>query len=253
MKKARDFRAEARGALQGKWPIAVLAGFLAALLGGGASNSSGVSFHYEDGSMDASLEVAGHELFSFSEGLSPQIMSLIISGILYVLLVAIVLGILYFVLGSIVEIGYASFNLTLIDRLSPSIDQLFSFFSYWKTTALAAFWRGLYTFLWSLLFVIPGIVARLGYAMTPYILAEHPEMEPKEAIRASKEMMIGNRWRLFCLELSFIGWDIVATLTLGIGYLLLIPYQKAAYAAFYRELSGAQPRENEFTLPDVEF
>ena len=89
--------------------------------------------------------------------------------------------------------------------------------------------------------------------MTPYILAEHPEMDAKEAIRASKEMMIGNRWRLFCLEFSFIGWDILASLLWGVGIVVLTPYKVAAQTAFYRELTGAQPREKDFTLPDLEF
>ncbi|MBQ2829458.1 MAG: DUF975 family protein [Oscillospiraceae bacterium] len=119
--------------------------------------------------------------------------------------------------------------------------------------ALAALWRTLYVLGWSLLFIIPGIVAGYSYAMTPYILAENPEMEPKDAIRASKEMMIGNRWRLFCLEISFIGWSLLASLTFGIGYFVLTPYQQAAQAAFYRELTGAQPRSDEFTLPNPEF
>lgn len=254
MKKARDFRTEAREALRGKWLIAILAGFLATLLGGiGSSDNSGVTFHYDEGGVHAGVEVAGQELFSFTEGLNPQITSLIVSGILYVLLIAIALAIVYFVLGSIIEVGYASFNLTLTDRLSPSIEQLFSYFSYWKTMALAALWRTLYIFGWSLLFIIPGIVAGYSYAMTPYILAENPEMEPKDAIRASKEMMIGNRWRLFCLEISFIGWSLLASLTFGIGYFVLTPYQQAAQAAFYRELTGAQPRSDEFTLPNPEF
>ncbi len=255
MKRAGDLRAEAREALRGKWLIAILAGLLAMILNGALSSNGGVSFHFEltGQGMDAGIEFAGREIFTFDGGFDPQIVSLIVSGLLYVLLGAVALGILYFVLGSIVEVGYASFNLTLVDRLSPSIEQLFSYFSYWKTTALAAFWRTLYVIGWSLLFVIPGIVAGYSYAMTPYILAEHPEMDAKEAIRASKEMMIGNRWRLFCLELSFIGWDILAALLWGVGVIVLAPYKAAAQAAFYRELSGSQPRGNEFTLPDVEF
>lgn len=74
--------------------------------------------------------------------------------------------------------------------------------------------------------------------MTDYILAEHPELTASEAIAQSKAMMEGNRWRLFCLQFSFIGWDILCALTLGIGNLALRPYRHAAEAAFYREISG---------------
>ena len=76
--------------------------------------------------------------------------------------------------------------------------------------------------------------------MTGYILAEHPDLTAGEAIERSREMMSGNRWRLFCLRISFIGWDILCSLTLGIGNLWLRPYRQAAEAAFYREVSGTE-------------
>ena len=96
----------------------------------------------------------------------------------------------------------------------------------------------MYVLLWSLLFIIPGIIATYSYAMTEFILAEHPELTASEAIARSKEMMSGNRWCLFCLHFSFIGWDILSSLTLGIGNLWLHPYKQAANAVFYREISG---------------
>ena len=74
--------------------------------------------------------------------------------------------------------------------------------------------------------------------MTEFILAEHPELTASEAIARSKEMMSGNRWCLFCLHFSFIGWDILSSLTLGIGNLWLRPYKQAANAVFSREISG---------------
>ena len=100
--------------------------------------------------------------------------------------------------------------------------------------------QGVYVFLWALLFVIPGIIATYSYAMTSYILAENPELTASEAIDMSKEMMEGNRFRLFCLHMSFIGWAILCVFTFGIGYLWLAPYMQAAQAAFYREVSGTE-------------
>ena len=101
----------------------------------------------------------------------------------------------------------------------------------------ANFLRGLYTLLWALLLIIPGMIAVYDYSMTNFILNEHPELTANEAIALSKGMMRGNRWRLFCLEFSFIGWMLLSALTLGIGALWLIPYSHAAYAHFYREVS----------------
>ena len=95
--------------------------------------------------------------------------------------------------------------------------------------------------MWSLLLLIPGIIASYSYAMTPYILANHPELTAREAIARSKELMSGNRWRLFCLEFSFIGWALLSSLTMGIGSLFLTPYTQAAKAAFYRDLLDPQP------------
>lgn len=89
---------------------------------------------------------------------------------------------------------------------------------------------------WSLLFVIPGIVAAYRYSMATYIMAENPGMQATEAIERSKALMDGRKGDLFCLDLSFIGWALLATLTAGIGYLWLTPYMTVSRAAFYRSL-----------------
>ena len=78
--------------------------------------------------------------------------------------------------------------------------------------------------------------------MAPYILEENPSLGINEAIKQSKEMMYGNKWRYFCLGLSFIGWIFLCILTFGIGFLWLNPYVSAAYAAFYDEISGKNNR-----------
>ena len=96
----------------------------------------------------------------------------------------------------------------------------------------------LYTFLWSLLFVVPGIINGFAYAMTPYILKDNPNMKNNEAIELSMAMMDGFKWRLFCLQLSFIGWAFLCVLTFGIGYLWLIPYMQTSTAAFYEDVKA---------------
>ena len=96
--------------------------------------------------------------------------------------------------------------------------------------------NGVFIALWSLLFVIPGIVKSYSYSMAYYIKLDHPEYTPTEAITESRRLMDGNKMRLFCLHLSFIGWAIVSFFTLGIGMLWLIPYMNAANAEFYQDL-----------------
>ena len=100
--------------------------------------------------------------------------------------------------------------------------------------------NGVFIALWSLLFVIPGIVKSYSYSMAYYINLDHPEYNPTEAITESRRLMDGNKMRLFCLHLSFIGWAIVCFFTLGIGMLWLIPYMNAANAEFYQDLVMAR-------------
>ena len=248
MKYAADFRRIARDALRGKWLIAVIVGLVAVLLGGAGSSGPEFKLNIDASGANASFNVAGQTIFSTGGGVNSEIGAFLIGSAVYITIAAIAMAVVYFILGSIVEVGYARFNLDLVDRLEPSFESLFGYFSYWKTTAIARLIQGLYIFLWSLLFVIPGLVATYSYAMTGYILAERPDLTASEAIGRSKEMMSGNRWRLFCLNISFIGWDILCLFTLGIGSLWLNPYKQAATAAFYREISGT-----EYSIPDADW
>lgn len=96
----------------------------------------------------------------------------------------------------------------------------------------------LFTILWSLLFVIPGIVKSYSYSMALYIKADHPEYDAKQCIDESRKMMHGHKMQLFLLQLSFIGWMIVGTLCLGIGTLWVSAYMQTATACFYEELKN---------------
>lgn len=245
MKCAADFRQEARAALQGKWPLAILVGLVAAILGGATSGGPEFKINFTGGSLNANIQYAGQTIYSWGDGITPGLRTFLVGGAVYLILAAIVVGVLYFVLGSVVKVGYARFNLDLTAGETPSFETSFSYFPHWKTVAAAQLLQTVYIFLWTLLLVIPGIVAGYSYAMTGYILAEHPELSASEAIAQSKAMMEGNRWRLFCLQFSFIGWDILCALTLGIGNLALRPYRHAAEAAFYRELYGGTVPEDE--------
>lgn len=237
MKLAADFRREARQALAGRWGIAVLAGLLASILGCTTSGTPSINIQFEENEFRFESEFG--QLFDrWTGNLQPQLMGALIGLISFAFLVGLAFGIAYFVLGSIARVGYARFNLTLLERgKDPEIGELFSYFKHWKTLAVTGLLEGLYVFLWSLLFVIPGIIAAYNYAMVPYILTREPQLPPREALNRSKEMMQGNRWRLFCLHCSFIGWALLCLLTLGIGSLWLTPYTQAATAAFYKEIS----------------
>ena len=101
---------------------------------------------------------------------------------------------------------------------------------------LAGFLTGLYTFLWTLLFVIPGIVKFYSYRLTPYILAENPELRASEAIALSMDMTRGHKMDLFVMDLSFIGWRILGAMAFGIGIIFVNPYVDATFAQAYLAL-----------------
>ena len=95
----------------------------------------------------------------------------------------------------------------------------------------------IYIFLWCLLFIIPGIIKSFSYAMTYFIINDHPEYSINQAITESRRMMDGHKMEYFILCLSFIGWFILSCITLGIGFLWLIPYFYTTSAAFYEEIA----------------
>lgn len=109
----------------------------------------------------------------------------------------------------------------------------------------------IYIFLWTLLLIIPGLIKSYSYALTPYILVEHPEMSANEAIEESMRLMDGHKFDLFYLQLSFIGWAILSILSLGLGIFWLIPYQMTAQAAFYRDIKNeAMPLQDNVIEPE---
>lgn len=101
----------------------------------------------------------------------------------------------------------------------------------------------LYTFLWSLLLFVPGIIKAYSYALTPYILKDNPDLSANQAIDLSRRMMKGHKFELFYLHLSFLGWGILTIFTGGIGVLWLMPYMLTSQAAFYQDIKKEYPIE----------
>ena len=122
------------------------------------------------------------------------------------------------------------------DRLTTNMFEI-SFRNYWHKL-WGMLLMHIFIILWSLLFLIPGIVKAFSYAMTPYILEENPELGANEAIDRSRAMMKGHKFDLFWLLLSFIGWAILCVFTLGIGTLWLTPYTQTSVAAFYEDVKA---------------
>lgn len=93
--------------------------------------------------------------------------------------------------------------------------------------------RGIYNTLWYFLLIIPGIVKSYSYAMVPYLLAENPGIPPSRAIEISMQMTDGHKWKMFVLDLSFLGWFLLGALALGVGTLFVLPYSNTTHAQLY--------------------
>ena len=137
------------------------------------------------------------------------------------------------------EVGAAYF-FTRNSREEAKLDAVERGFApHWSHNVWTMFLSDLFILLWSLLFLIPGIVKGYSYRMVPYIMAEHPEMTGTEAITLSRKMMQGNKWRAFVFDLSFLGWEILGALTAGILDIFWVrPYKAAANAELYRAIAG---------------
>lgn len=230
---AEDYRRIARGALRGRWALAVGTGFIAALLGagsvggGGGSGRGGDNGGYSEYAYDRFVN-----LFDTAWGRA------IILACISVISVLILWGLVTFIIGGVIQLGYCRFNKNLINGTNPQFSDLFSQFKLFGKAFGLRLVTTIFIILWSLLFVIPGIIAAYRYSMAFYIMNDNPSIDIMEAIRQSKEMMHDRKWRLFCLHISFIGWALLSALFCGIGFLWLGPYINAAVAAFYLEVSG---------------
>lgn len=225
----KAIRATARRNLTGKWGISIGVAAVACLLGGlitGSSFLPELTRRFED----------SQELLS-----NPQLLG----SFLGISVSATLLGLVTFLIGGTIELGYAQFLLKQHDGQDTVFNDLFSQFYRFGQGFAQHFLRVLYVFLWMLLFIIPGIVKGYSYAMTPFIMADHPELSASQAINRSKEMMNGHKLELFVLDLTFIGWAILCALTMNLGNLFLNPYRNASYAVFYRQIAG-QNRYCEF-------
>jgi uncharacterized membrane protein len=133
-------------------------------------------------------------------------------------------------------LGFVYCTLNVSRKNPVKVETLFSGFNQFVNAMLLYIITTLLTILWSLLLVIPGIVKYYSYSMSFYILADNPGMSAEDARKQSMVLMKGNKWRLFCLHLSFIGWFILCALTCGILTFWVYPYLKTAETEFYLNL-----------------
>lgn len=144
------------------------------------------------------------------------------------------------VIGGPFELSQSKIALNVSRGKNVTIEQTFDGFKNFVNAFLLSLINSIFVALWSLLFFIPGIIKDLSYSMSFYLLADNPELTQDLARAKSVEMMDGNKWRLFCLRFSFIGWYLLGIITCGILMFWVIPYVKCAEAEFYKDLINEQ-------------
>lgn len=164
---------------------------------------------------------------------------LVATTILYVIILVVTFaykGLIY----NPFDVGARRFFFKNLNEKANIKEIIYAFENQYTNVAKILFVRDLKVALWSMLFVVPGIIKSYEYYMLPYLLAENPNLTKKEAFALSKQMMKGNKWNTVVLELSFIGWNILSAMTFGlVGIFYLEPYRNLTVAALYEEISAA--------------
>ena len=222
-----ELKIRAKAAVKMYYWKMVLVAFILSMIGGGASSV---------GSRSASDNSAGSGASSMFEGINMQVAMIAVITVLVVVVIALALSVFVF---NVLEVGCRGFFSRSMTE-DPELGLIADGFTqnYWNCVK-TQFLKSLFIGLWSLLFVIPGVIKAYEYRMVPYLLAEHPEMSSGEIFARSKEMMQGNKWDTFVLDISFVGWVLLSGITLGILYIFWVgPYIAATDAALYHRISG---------------
>lgn len=141
------------------------------------------------------------------------------------------------IIGGPLALGAAIFSLSLSRRENPRFEQIFEGFKRFELALGAYLLMVVYVFLWTLLFIIPGIIAGISYSQTFFIIAEDDSISASQALEKSKQMMEGHKAKYFRMMLRFMGLSILCIFTLGIGFLFLMPYVQVSCANFHQDIN----------------
>ena len=186
-------------------------------------------------------------IYEFNDFGLPSIFGITLGLIILCITILLVAGIAVLLLRIFIlnplEVGVSRFFFKNLEKNAQIGELGFAFDVNYKNVVGIMFLRSLYSFFWTLLFVIPGIVKKYEYRMIPYLLAENPSLTQQQAFAISKQMMNGQKWRAFVLDLSFIGWHLLTGITLGlVGIFYVNPYVQLTNAGLYEELSQQNGR-----------
>ena len=251
------------------WECVLISLLLILIIGGGSSASSGagdtshtVSGKVQNNITDETDILDGEDADSLENDITTMIdeggiaaLAIFVSVflIVFIICMAIALVLNVFIVNPL-AVGCRRFFVRNLNEPAQVGNIGYAFDNNYKNITKTMFFRDLYTVLWTLLFVIPGLVKAYEYAMIPYLLADNPQMTKEQAFAESKRMMHGNKWKTFVLDLSFIGWHILSAFTLGIlEFFYVAPYVNATHAALYETLRYGNPVNNQNTVNNGAF
>lgn len=237
-----ELKSRAKDCLRKYYWMAFLASLIAGLLGGGISGGTGFKSSIKLSGGRNSQPPIQYDAGPLTDSSSWGALMAVIAFVVVIILVGFVIGILWNTfMCNAVRVGCCRYFMESRELgASAGLGRLFCCFSQGKylNVVKVMFMKDLFTFLWSLLFIIPGIIKAYEYYMVPYILSENPDIDYRDALQLSRSMMDGHKFSLFVLEWSFIGWELLGILCCGIGLLFVNPYKNATYAELYAVLRG---------------
>ena len=237
----KELITKAKEALKRNYWKVVLVSVLVILLSGGFSygfsgGSGGSSPQEEISEMQEMTTSSATEALSSADLIIIVIVAIVIFTVVFCIVFAIAYAIAAFLYHPVL-VGVNRFMLKSVDDRAEVKEIAYAFDHSYMNVVKTMFFKDLYVFLWTLLFVIPGVYKKYQYRMVPYIMAEHPEMNYKEALELSKNMMDGEKWHAFVLDLSFVLWHVLGMITCGILEAFYIaPYQNLTNAELYRTI-----------------
>lgn len=253
----KELKERAKEALKRNYWKIVLVSLIGMLIGGGLGSSgisgggsdirdmasNNVKEHFtEHENDDVDWEGAEAVQDDIQMDIRPQdIVAIAFTVIVVLIVAAIVLAIgiaLDVLLLNPVQVGINRFMVKSLDDTARIAEVGYTFDHNYKNGVKVMFFKDLYVVLWSLLFIVPGIYKAYQYRMVPYILGENPDMTYQEVLQRSKDMMDGQKWDAFVLDLSFILWHMLGGITCGLAEIFYVaPYVNLTDAALYSRLS----------------
>lgn len=235
-----ELKNRAKANLKRYYWMALVVTFLVGMLGGGTGGSMGSMASAGTQATQEQIYGSGAGAIGSAGPENLALMSAVLAVLAVGMLVVLAIGTVFLVfVGNPVSVGGKRYFMeSRAVMRSAGVGKIFYAFGCgsYLNVVKTMFMKDLFVFLWTLLLIVPGVIKAYQYYMVPYILSENPDMNYKEALQMSKDMMDGNKWALFVLELSFFGWYLLGALLCGIGVLFVNPYVEATYAELYAVL-----------------